>query len=957
MKKTILRAKVVAYLLLAVLTIVCARFSFSLYQDDVESRTLPQITRAVVQISKLLPQLEQNEQAVRDVCNNLQDTRQSVLKGNEDVLGKQAQQVESVEDVISETLSWMNRVTMLRVGRRGHVIVISKDDYRILAHPDSDFVGETLRSLDNLDTSSIPDISTVTPENVPSDMHVFFPTSFFQENVSIDRFLAAADAGVYGTVVSYKDTYILCGVTIYEAIVFVLARCLITTLLFALTSWVMIRFIGFSLAWRKDERNGFFGKVIFYSASSVLFLFASIYFYQSLMDVTNDLSTMNAHAQVAVENLNTYQEYRTRLSDWLDSQYLEQCRLAKDLVKSKGKENLTRQDLAEYAKQLGVTYISVFNRDGRVELTNSPYDHFQLSDNKEDPSYAFRPLLEGREYVIQAPQKDELSGEEMQRVGVSLRNDQDLADGFVQIAVDTELRNRLLSPINVQTVLDNLVIGLPEYALALDKESKEVVATTTNLHDEKSNLKDLEIDLETIENNFTGSFDTGSFDIKGVTYYAGVSESKDLFMMPIVRSTDNKIGFFITLKMTAFCALSFILYLILAMVSYTRVLSVASHETVDEEVDASGAADATDDEDAEPSVFKKLKEMLEARKKSDFYIRWHKHSEIPLEERSPEMRAAHIIHLITLIFSAALLIYQAHLITMGIDKSRLQGFSYVLFGNWENGFNLFSISYCLFLACMLNVIAEFLNFVLYRIALVSDLKNETILLFLRNALKYVLAIIFLYLGLARFGIDTRALWASAGILSLMVGLGAKDLIADVVAGLFVIFEGTYSIGDWIKIGDWFGMVNEIGLRYTKFGIYSDTKIINNSSIRDLVSYAGEVAREVIKVPVSYDAKLADIEEVLERELPKIGESIEGLVCPPWYSGVASFEENRILLRVVILAKPAKRRSALREMQRQIKLLFDREHIVMPYQHIIVEEYEETQRLHELVSKDEAEPKA
>ena len=949
MKKTILRSKVVAYLLLAVLTVVCARLSFSLYRDDVESRTMPQITRAVVQISKLLPQLEQNEQAVRDAYTNLNKARQSVLKSGEDTLGKQSQQAEDAESVINDTLSWMNRVTMLRVGRRGHVIVISKDDYKILAHPDSDFVGETLHSLDNIDMSSIPDISTLTTENIPTDFHAFFPTSFFQESVSVERFLAAADAGVYGTVVSYKDTYILCGVTIYEAIIFVLARCLITTLLFSLTSWVLIRFVGFSLAWRKDERNAFFGKTIFYSASAVLFLCVSIAFYQSLMDVSNDLATMNAHAQVAVENLNTYQEYRDRLSEWLDNQYLEQCRLAANLVKNKGKENLTRQDLAEYAEQLGVKYISVFNRDGRVELTNSPYDHFQLSDNKDDPSYAFRPLLEGREYVIQAPQKDEVSGEEMQHVGVSLRNDQDLADGFVQIAVDTDLRNRLLSPINVQTVLDNLVIGLPEYALALDKESKEIVATTTNLSDDASKLKDIKIDPETINSDFTGAL-----EIKGIDYYAGVSESKDLLMMPIVRSTDNKIGISITLKLTAFCALSFILYIVLAMVSYTRVLSVASRETDDEQTDAE---EATNDEDAKPSVFKKLKEMLEARKNSDFYIRWHKHSEIPREQQSPERRTEHLIHLISLVFSAALLIYHVNLASMGIDKSRLQGFSFVLFGNWQSGFNLFSVSYFLFLACMLNVIAELLNFILYRIALVSDLKNETILLLLRNTLKYALAVVLLYLGLARFGIDTRALWASAGILSLMVGLGAKDLIADVVAGLFVIFEGTYSIGDWIQIGDWFGMVEEIGLRYTKFGIYSDTKIINNSSIRDLVNYMGEVSREVIKVPVSYDAKLADIEEVLERELPKIGENIKGLTCPPWYSGVASFEENRILLRVVILADPANRRSALREMQRQIKLLFDREGIVMPYQHIIVEEYEGTHRLHEVVSKDEAKPNA
>ena len=320
MKRTILRAKVIAYILLVVMTTVFGCLSFDFYRNDVETRTLPQITRAMIQISQLIPQLEENEQAVRDVYNNLEMARQAVLRNNSDNLGQQEQHAENAEGIIDKTLSWMNRVTMLKVGHRGHVIVVSKDDNTILAHSDRDFVGEKLYAIGDIDVSSIPDVSSIDAEHMPSDFHLFFPISFFQENVSIDRFLAAADAGIYGTVVSYNDTYILCGITVYEAIVNVLARCIVTTLIFFLASWVIVRYIGFSLEWHQDDRRSFFGKIIFFSAVSVVFLFVSASFYQALMEVSSDLATMDAHAQVAVENLNTYQEYREQLSAWLDDQ-------------------------------------------------------------------------------------------------------------------------------------------------------------------------------------------------------------------------------------------------------------------------------------------------------------------------------------------------------------------------------------------------------------------------------------------------------------------------------------------------------------------------------------------------------------------------------------------------------------------------------------------------------------
>ncbi|MBQ9632384.1 MAG: mechanosensitive ion channel family protein, partial [Lachnospiraceae bacterium] len=191
-----------------------------------------------------------------------------------------------------------------------------------------------------------------------------------------------------------------------------------------------------------------------------------------------------------------------------------------------------------------------------------------------------------------------------------------------------------------------------------------------------------------------------------------------------------------------------------------------------------------------------------------------------------------------------------------------------------------------------------------------------------------------------FGIDTKTLWASAGVLSLMVGFGAKDLVNDIIAGLFLIFEGTYKIGDWVTIGTWYGVVEEIGFRYTKVRYYHETKIFNNSSIRDFINNDDDIAKELVYAPIPYETDILEIEKLLKREIPTMAAHIPQLVGLPKYQGVSSFDESCIMLRFAIYSKPSVRHSVKRAMQREIKLLFDREHISIPYKHVVVQDYKD-----------------
>jgi small conductance mechanosensitive channel len=263
------------------------------------------------------------------------------------------------------------------------------------------------------------------------------------------------------------------------------------------------------------------------------------------------------------------------------------------------------------------------------------------------------------------------------------------------------------------------------------------------------------------------------------------------------------------------------------------------------------------------------------------------------------------------------------------SNTRLSGLSYVLSGNWEKGVNIFAFSSCLFLLFVLYVFVSLANRVLYNIARVSDMRGETICLLLRSSLKYVSVIAFIYYGLSQFGIPTQALLASAGIITLAVSMGAKDIVNDVIAGFFILVEGNFKVGDFITVGGWSGIVQEIGLRATRVNRFQETKILNNSSIRDIVNSNEEAAHVALEVAVGPGADLDEIRKIMSEELPDLTADVPGVVSAPVYEGADSARDGGVLLTIGFDVRGSKQLAARREMHNRIKQLFERYGIDVP----------------------------
>lgn len=85
---------------------------------------------------------------------------------------------------------------------------------------------------------------------------------------------------------------------------------------------------------------------------------------------------------------------------------------------------------------------------------------------------------------------------------------------------------------------------------------------------------------------------------------------------------------------------------------------------------------------------------------------------------------------------------------------------------------------------------------------------------LTSTLNAVIWVIALGMILGEFGLNLGPLIASAGVIGIAFGLGAQTIVRDVLAGLFMLIEDQYGVGDRIDVLEITGHVEKVGLRIT-----------------------------------------------------------------------------------------------------------------------------------------------
>lgn len=840
------------------------------------------------------------------------------------VIGQDPQEL---DDLIQSTGSMESVLSNISVGQTGYVFAVSAQNYLVQYHPNSAYVG-----IDALDAG----IDVADLEDGGFGWMTFEGERLF--------------AGVQ----EIGDTYYISAVPESEM---ASARNLtVGVVLFIFFSAAMIVAVYGIFVNREGEKRGYdprtfvnMGPLRFNTSiarraivlSFVGFLaVAGVTFYmQTLFSLSSESVSSNQRAADIEETIQRTNAQADALTSQYDERYLSKTQVAAYILEH-NPDLETRGKLQELSDVLKVQYLFVFDREGVMTSTNSPYTNFVLSEDPSDQSYAFRRLLQGVEYYIQEPMPEEVSGELRQYIGVTLREPDGQANGFVQVSLRSSRLEELLSTVSIDNILDGVQIGQNGFAFAVNKNdgtfayfpNSDLVGRDAKAYGmTDAELKDGYSDFVTIDgvSYYTTSFESGD-------YYVYVAQPEDELMTERVPLTVAMSVSGLVCQIVIFLLVSFEI----------RRKEPAPRTAGPDGAAGAGGSDGPDggdgghvpgapfDDDGDPDsrMFDVVMPDGRVTKTESAMSRWLYRS-MNWGEKSAEQRTLTVIKVLVGVFAIAVCIAV-------IFKDQVfppdSVFAYVLSGQWEYGLNVFAITGAIMIACVVLTVTMLVQELLRLLSGVFGARGETICRLLGSFIKYASIIGMVYYCLMVIGIDTTTLLASAGILSIAVSFGAKELVSDILSGLFIIFEGEFRVGDIIQVGGRTGTVLEIGVRTTKINDGSgNIIIIRNSEVSNVINMTKESSYAVCEMDIEYGESLERVEAILEKEFPNIRRRLPAIEDGPFYKGVIALNDNSVSIRIVVQCAETARGQLERDLRREMKLIFDEYEINIPYPQVVV----------------------
>ena len=175
-------------------------------------------------------------------------------------------------------------------------------------------------------------------------------------------------------------------------------------------------------------------------------------------------------------------------------------------------------------------------------------------------------------------------------------------------------------------------------------------------------------------------------------------------------------------------------------------------------------------------------------------------------------------------------------------------------------------------------------------------------------------------------IDLAPLLASAGVAGVALGFGARNLVMDMLSGMFMLLEDQYGVGDRVDAGDATGEVLEIGLRVTKLrGDDGEIWYVRNGEISRIGNLSQGWSTATVDVEVPADEDLRRVERVIAEagaDLAADESWQERLWGPVEVLGVETLTLEAMTVRTAVRTVPGQSTAVARELRRRIKLGLD-----------------------------------
>ena len=178
------------------------------------------------------------------------------------------------------------------------------------------------------------------------------------------------------------------------------------------------------------------------------------------------------------------------------------------------------------------------------------------------------------------------------------------------------------------------------------------------------------------------------------------------------------------------------------------------------------------------------------------------------------------------------------------------------------------------------------------------LTSFILLLIWINALLIVLELI---------GVNITPLLASAGVIGVALAFGAQTLVKDYLAGIFIIVEDQYGVGDVVQFDQVTGTIEEVALRTTRIRDFTGVIwYLRNGEILSVANRSQGWSLAIVDIPIAPSTDVA----VVRRVVDEVGTAIVAepdfapmVVAPPVFMGIEVVAGDALLVRITERAIP------------------------------------------------------
>ena len=429
----------------------------------------------------------------------------------------------------------------------------------------------------------------------------------------------------------------------------------------------------------------------------------------------------------------------------------------------------TRAGLKELSDIAKADYLMLFDNAGNEQLSSNSYTGFSVGKNLSEE---YRSVLMGYPCAVVGPAADPYTGKMQFGAAILITDSRGQPDGFLLAVYSAGNLNAELERMSYENAVNNFAVRKDHIAAAVNNEDGRFIAHT----DKKM------IGLKA--NDFLEDFKPGNI-FEGFTEYNGkrtcisasVSDGKTLMFIVPERGESYIQAKFVAASIAVLLILGLLYYPIASILLARAVASVL----------ARGELESSAGEGSAITVF------------SDGYS----------------------------VFMTPFAIFALIASYNGWWTS----FDYVFSWRWSKGLNLFSLWAALFIVAVTFCCKFLIRTALKHLESHISLQGKTITRLANSLTTYAANIFLIFCILDMLGVNTTTLLASAGIISIAIGMGAQSMAADLLAGVFMMLEGSVHVGDYVSVAGVTGNVTDMGIRTIEItDEEGNVVILNNSQV-------------------------------------------------------------------------------------------------------------------------------